>query len=214
MPSATFDVRRAVSLQRRLAGRVVRADRVGRVGTIAGIDVGFHGERGRAAVAVLDARTLEPLETRTAEGALGAPYVPGLLGFRELPLIRRAFGRLARKPDLVVVDGNGVLHPRRFGLACHVGLVLDVPAIGCAKTPFIGEWSEPARGRGAWTPVVDGGERIGAAVRTSDGVRPVFVSVGHRVSLRTAIAWVLRTATFARLPEPIRAAHRAANEPR
>ena len=185
-----------------------RRDRIGRVRRIAGVDV--DPGRRRAAVAVLDARTLALLEVATAEGALDLPYLPGFLAFRELPLIRRAFRRLSLRPDLVIVDGMGLIHPRRFGLACHVGVALGVPSIGCGKTPYIGTWEEPAAARGSTSPVLDAGERIGAAVRTRDGVKAVLVSTGHRVSLATAVRWVLRTAVSARLPEPIRAAHRAA----
>jgi deoxyribonuclease V len=208
---ASPSIGRAVALQRRLAGRVERRDRTGRVRTIAGVDVSVAGGRSRAAVVVLDARTLAPIETATADATVAFPYVPGLLAFREVPVLRRAFRRLKRRPDLAIVDGMGLIHPRRCGLACHLGVVLDLPTIGCGKSYFIGEYAEPAAARGSWSPLTFEGERLGAAVRTRDGVNIVFVSTGHRVSLATAIRWVVRTATRARLPEPVRHAHRAAS---
>ncbi|MGQ9592008.1 MAG: endonuclease V, partial [Planctomycetota bacterium] len=183
----------------------------GRVRRVAGADVSFDGERGRAAVVVCDARTFEPMEVRTAEGRAAAPYVPGLLAFREAPLVLEAFSKLQARPDLVFVDGMGRIHPRRFGIACHLGLLLDLPAVGCGKTPFVGTWREPGSRRGSWSEVSDRGERLGAAVRTREGAKPVFVSTGHRISLRTAILWAVRAATAARIPEPIRLAHRAAS---
>jgi deoxyribonuclease V len=128
------------------------------------------------AVAVLVARTLRVLEVRTASLRIAAPYMPGLLAFREVPPIRAAFRKLSRRPDLLLVDGSGLIHPRRCGLACHLGLVLDVPSIGCAKSPFVGEWEEPAAARGSWSPVRDGGETVGAVLRTRDGLKPLFVS--------------------------------------
>lgn len=206
-----FDSRGAIEIQRAAAALVVRRDRTGRVLRIAGADVSFDGDRGRAAVVVCDARTFEPIEVRTAEGRASAPYVPGLLAFREAPLVLEAFSRLRTKPDLILVDGMGRIHPRRFGIACHLGLVLDLPAVGCGKTPFVGTWREPGKRRGSWSEVSDGRERLGAAVRTREGAKPVFVSTGHRVSLRTAIRWAVRAATVARIPEPIRLAHRAAS---
>ena len=171
----------------------------------AGIDVSIRDGRARAAVVVMNP-SLEVLETRTAEVRATFPYIPGLLAFRELPAITRAFKALDRKPQLVVVDGHGFAHPRRFGLACHVGVTFDVASIGCGKSLFVGEHDAPDRRRGSWTELRHRGETIGAALRTRDGVRPVYVSTGHRVSLATAIRWILRLASRFRLPEPIRAA--------
>jgi len=209
--SFRFDPARAAALQEELARRVVRRDRIGKVRWIGGVDVDIVGGRGRAAVVVLEAGTLELLEARTAEREVRVPYIPGFLAFREVPVILAAFKKLRRRPDLLIVDGMGLIHPRRLGLACHLGLALGIPSIGCGKTPFVGEWDAPAPDRGAWSPVIDAGERVGAVLRTRAGVKPVFVSIGHRVSLRTATTWVLRTATEARLPQPIRLAHQAAS---
>lgn len=197
--------KRAIALQERLRGRVERRDRIGRVRRIAGIDVSIQNGRARAAVVVMNP-ALEVLETRTAEVRATFPYIPGLLAFRELPAITRAFHALERKPELVVVDGHGFAHPRRFGIACHVGVKFDVASIGCGKSLFVGEHAAPAEPRGSWEELRHRGERIGAALRTRDGVKPVYVSTGHRVSLATAIRWILRLTPRFRLPEPIRAA--------
>lgn len=189
-----------------------RRDRIGRVRRIAGIDVSIRDGRARAAVVVMSP-DLEVVETRTAEVAAAFPYVPGLLAFRELPAIRRAFRALDRKPDLAVVDGHGLAHPRRFGIACHVGVEFDVPSVGCGKSLFVGEHAEPGSARGSWTELRHRNETIGAAVRTREDVRVVYVSIGHRISLATAIRWILRLASRYRLPEPIRAADERAGGP-
>lgn len=198
--------RQAAALQERLRGRVERRDRVGRVRRLAGFDVSVKDGRSRAAVVVMDAASLDVLDERTAEIDTPFPYVPGLLAFRELPALVRAYRKLRVKPDLAIIDGHGLAHPRRFGIACHVGVHLDLPTIGLGKSLFVGLHDEPARTRGSWTPLVHLDETIGAAVRTQDGVRVVYASIGHRVSLPTAVRWVLRTATRFRLPQPIRAA--------
>ena len=147
---------------------------------------------------------------QTAQGTVEFPYVPGLLSFRELPLVLRAFEEMASAPDLVFVDGQGIAHPRRFGIAAHLGLLLDVPTIGCAKSWLIGDHEEPGMEAGSYTPLVDGGETIGAVVRTRSGVKPVYVSIGHKVSLEQAVQWVLACCRGYRLPEPTRMAHQAA----
>ena len=205
------NAKRAIALQQRLRGRVERRDRIGRVRRIAGIDVSIHNGRARAAVVVMNP-ALEVLETSTAEVRATFPYIPGLLAFRELPAITRAYRALERKPELVVVDGHGFAHPRRFGIACHVGVEFDVASIGCGKSLFVGEHAPPAPRRGSWTKLRHRGETVGAALRTRDGVRPVYVSTGHRVSLATAIRWILRLSPRYRLPEPIRAADALAGE--
>jgi deoxyribonuclease V len=139
------------------------------------------------------------------------PYVPGLLSFREAPAVLAAFGRLATAVDLILYDGQGIAHPRRFGIASHVGLVLDCPSIGVAKTRLIGAHRAPADRRGAWARLVDGGETIGAVLRTRRGVKPVYVSIGHRVSLESAVRWTMACCTKYRLPETTRHAHRLAS---
>lgn len=203
----------ARALQLQLRERVVERDRLGRVRSVAGVDVSY--DRGKpdlfAAVVVLDARTFEVLEVAGERRDARFPYVPGYLSFRELPAVLGAFGKLARRPDLVICDGHGRAHPRRFGLACHLGVWLDVPSIGCAKSRLCGSHREPGPRRGASTRLLDGDEVIGRALRTRAGVKPIFASVGHRVSLATAERQLLRLAPRYRLPEPIRAAHAEVN---
>ena len=221
-PASALD---AETLQRRLAPLVEREDRLPDVRLVAGVDVGYAaradrdegrgGEGGRdgeagetlhAGIVTLDATTLEVVESVVHAGVARFAYVPGLFSFRELPPLLAAFERLERMPDLVVCDGQGIAHPRRFGLACHLGLALDVPSIGCAKSVYVGEAGEPGPARGSSAPVVEAGETVGAALRTRDGVKPVYVSIGHRTSLDTALAWVLRLAPRHRQPETTRAA--------
>ncbi len=208
------DVAAARAIQEGLRGRVVARDALRRrVRFVAGTDVSFDRSSPTlfAAVVVLDASSLAVVEVATAETPALFPYVPGYLSFRELPPLLAAFAKLRRPPDLIVCDGHGRAHPRRFGLAAHLGVLLDLPTIGCAKSVRVGAQREPARERGAFTPLRDGGEAIGSALRTRAGVAPVFVSVGHRVSLATARRWVLRLAPRFRLTEPIRAAHAEGN---
>jgi deoxyribonuclease V len=197
--------REAADLQLRLRDRVIRRGRV-RSRTVAGVDVSEKDGVARAAVVVM--RDLAPVEEVAVEGPVRFPYVPGLLSFRELPLLLAALRKVKTVPDVILADGQGYAHPRRFGLACHLGVLLDRPTIGCAKSRLIGEHEEPAATRGSWASLVDGGEVIGAALRTRDGCHVVYVSIGHRVSLATAIRVVLDWAPRYRLPEPQRLADR------
>lgn len=176
--------------------------------TVAGLDVAYaeSGDRLAAAVTVLDAATLAVVDEAVSVGRPAFPYVPGLFAFRELPALRDALDRLTVRPDLLVCDGHGLAHPRRFGLACHLGVVTGLPAIGVGKTPLVGAWEEPGPRRGAWTPLRDGGEEVGRVLRTRDGVKPVFVSVGHRMSLDNAVDRVLALTPRYRLPETTRTA--------
>lgn len=180
------------------------------VRTVAGVDVAAKGDRTRAAVVVLSYPELEPLEQSVAEVPAKMPYVPGLLSFREAPAILAACEGLEIEPDLFVFDGQGFAHPRRFGIASHVGVILDKPSIGCAKSRLCGTHHEPASEAGSHVFLYDGEEVIGAVLRTRDGVSPVYVSVGHRIDLETAIAYVIGCCKGYRLPEPTRCAHRAA----
>ncbi|MFO7250096.1 MAG: deoxyribonuclease V [Actinomycetes bacterium] len=181
---------------------------------VAGLDVAYakDDERLAAAVVVLDAATLEVVESVTTVGRAAFPYVPGLFAFRELPTLVTALERLTVTPDLLVCDGQGVAHPRRFGLACHLGVITGLPSIGVAKQSLVGEHAEPAAPRGAWAPVRDAGEVVGRALRTRTGVRPVFVSVGHRISLAAATELTLRLAPAYRLPETTRHADRLSRQ--
>jgi deoxyribonuclease V len=191
----------ARALQERLRGRVIRRGSV-RPRLVAGVDVSEKDGRARGAVVVLQGR--EIVEQVTSDVAVTFPYVPGLLSFRELPPLLAAWSKLTTRPDLVIVDGAGYAHPRRFGLACHFGILIGLPTIGCAKSRLIGEYDEPARSRGSWSPLVDRDETVGAALRTQDGRNVVYVSIGHRVSLRTAVRVILDCAPRYRLPDPQR----------
>ena len=205
--------REAIALQTELRVRVERKDRIGAVRRVAGVDVGFEqdGRVTRAAVAVLEYPGLALVEEVVVRVATTFPYVPGLLSFREAPAVLAAFGEVRVAPDLILYDGQGIAHPRRFGIASHVGLLLDCPSIGVAKSRLVGAHRMPATRRGAWTPLRDAGELIGAVLRTRAGVKPLYVSIGHRVSLETAVRWTLACTTRYRLPETTRWAHRLAS---
>jgi len=216
-PSPNWDLSpaEAVALQRELAPQVLREDRLGAVRRVAGIDVGFEagGQVSRAAVAVLDFPSLALVEQAVARLPTSFPYIPGLLSFRETPAVLAALAQLAAPPDLILYDGQGLAHPRRFGIASHVGLLSQIPTIGVAKTRLTGRFEPPGVERGAWSPLEDKGEVIGAVLRTRAAVSPLFVSIGWGVSLPTAIAWVLACAPKFRLPETTRQAHRLASGP-
>jgi len=203
---------RAREVQLKLALRVSRTDEIGSARFIAGVDISVDRIRGvaRGAVVVLSYPELELVETRVVEGKVDFPYVPGLLSFREAPLTLAAFERLDIAPDLVLFDGQGIAHPRRLGLASHLGLFLDIPTIGCAKSRLCGSHQIPGPEPGSYAELVDGEEIIGAALRTKAGTKPVYVSIGHKVNLKSAINWVMRCCRGYRLPEPTRLAHLAA----
>jgi deoxyribonuclease V len=207
------DVTAARAIQEALRTQVVRVDRLGPVDTVAGIDVGFEdgGKTTRAAVVVLEFPGLAPLAQAVSRRPTCFPYVPGYLSFRELPAVLDALDRLDTLPDLVLCDGQGLAHPRRFGLACHLGVLTDLPCIGVAKSRLIGSHDTLPRGKGNWVALRDGDETIGAVLRTRSGVNPVYVSIGHRVSLATAIDYTLHCTTRYRLPETTRHAHRLAS---
>lgn len=182
---------------------------------VAGVDVSVRDGRSRAAVVILALPDLQPLEAVTATRPTEFPYVPGLLAFREGPVTLDALEKLSSSPDILIFDAHGYAHPLHFGLATHLGVLLDKPSVGCAKSRLCGHYEEPEEHRGSWSPLYGGAERerdevIGAVVRTRDGVNPVFVSVGHRVDLESAIALVLTCARPYRLPETTRWAHRVA----
>ncbi|MER6433840.1 MULTISPECIES: endonuclease V [unclassified Streptomyces] len=205
---ATEEEARAV--QDELRGRVV-LDEPGPppgTGRVTGVDVAYDDERDlvAAAAVVLDAATLEVVAEATAVGRVSFPYVPGLLAFREIPTVRAALDALPCPPDLVVCDGYGLAHPRRFGLASHLGVLSGLPTIGVAKNPFTFTHDDPAGARGGSSPLLAGTEEVGRALRTRDGVKPVFVSVGHRVSLDNALAHTLALTPRYRLPETTRRA--------
>lgn len=207
-------VAQARALQSRLAGQVVLEDRLpAEPRFLAGFDVGFgdDGRTTRAAVVRLDADTLEPVEHHIARVPTSMPYVPGLLSFRELPALLAALALLSRPPDLVFVDGQGIAHPRRLGIAAHFGVVTGLPSIGVAKKRLHGPFEAPGPERGDRSPILDGGERIGWALRSRPRCNPLIVSPGHRVSVDGALDWTLRCLRGWRLPEPTRLADRLAS---
>jgi deoxyribonuclease V len=203
----------AVAIQNRLRDYVVTHDDFGPVRLVAGIDIGFEddGATTRAAVVVLQFPSLEPHASALVRRPTRFPYIPGLLSFREVPAALDALAQLDTPPDLLLCDGQGTMHPRRLGLACHLGLLSGIPAIGVAKSPLIGTYDPPPAERGAWVPAYDGGELIGAVLRTRVNVRPVYVSPGHRISLRSAIDYTMRCTPRYRLPETTRRAHKLAS---
>ena len=200
----------AIRLQEELRSQVVRTDAVGPLRYVAGADAAFSRSEDRAwgAVVVFEYPSLVEVERRWAVRDWLFPYVPGLLSFREIPVLMAAFESLRTTPDLVLFDGQGVAHPRRLGLASHAGLILDVPTIGCAKSRLVGEAEEPGPRKGDWTPLVDRNEVVAAVLRTRDRVRPLYVSTGHRVGLETAVRLVLACLDRTRIPKPTREAHR------
>lgn len=215
MTEHSFDVTpaEAVAIQASLRQKVKRQDELNaNITLVAGVDCGFPDQkRIRAAIALLRYPDLTVVDAITIEQEVRFPYVPGLLSFREAPAILAAFAKLETMPELVLVDGQGMAHPRRLGIASHLGVLLDLPTIGVAKTKLCGHYTIPADEKGAFSALIQGDEVIGAVLRTRIHVKPVFVSIGHKISLPVAIAWVMNTVTRFRLPEPIRFAHHLAS---
>lgn len=203
----------AVALQNELAGRVDTSSPFGTFQLIAGCDIAYHLTEPRlfAAVVVLRASDLTVVEESAVVREVTFPYIPGLLSFREIPALLAAFAELRQPPDAVMLDGQGIAHPRRFGLACHLGLWLNLPCIGCAKTWLAGDYADPAPNAGAASPLTIKGEEVGAVVRSANGVKPVFVSPGHLIDVPSATAVVRATLSGYRHPAPTRAAHMAGN---
>jgi len=181
--------------------------------TVCGVDAGYGrtGSRIRAAAVLMDFESLRTLESVVYESDVFFPYIPGLLSFREVPALAESVRLLGSAPDIILCDGQGTAHPRGFGLACHLGVALDIPAIGVAKSRLTGRFEEPGGQRGSWSPLTLGGETIGAVLRTRDDVRPVFVSPGHKISLPTSLRIVLACTPRYRISEPLRQAHAMAS---
>ncbi len=198
----------ARAVQERLRGLVIAHDDFPPLRRLAAVDAHYSDLDGRTwgAVAEVDPHTLELTRSVLLARATAFPYVPGLLSFREVPAMAAALALLPEPPDLVLVDGQGMAHPRRFGLACHLGVVSGLPTVGVAKSRLVGRYAEPGRERGASSPMWHRKEMVGVALRTRDGTNPLFVSVGHRVGLQTCVDLVLRVTPKWRLPEPIRLA--------
>ena len=205
-------IAQALDIQLKLAAKVSKVSEVAAPRFIAGVDISAEKAQAMAtgAVVILSYPELKLVETKIANEKLNFPYIPGLLSFRESPLVLAACEKLTITPALILVDGQGVAHPRRMGLASHLGLFLDTPTIGCAKSRLCGSHRELGAEPGSFAELVDNGEVIGAALRTKFGVSPVYVSIGHKVDLQTAIHWVLECCRGYRIPEPTRLAHLAA----
>ena len=202
----------AIELQKTLASEVIsnKPIDIASVKLVAGVDVSVKENVSQAAVVILRYPELEVIETVLAKRPTPFPYIPGLLSYREGPVLEEAFQNLKNEPDVFIFDGMGIMHPRRIGIASHMGVWLQKPTIGCGKTYFLGTYEEPAQERGAWSLVHHKGDVIGAVLRTRDGVKPVFISQGNLADLPTSLDLVMRCTPKYRLPEPIRQAHNAA----
>jgi len=204
----------AVELQNSLASRVDVSPSLGRFDIVAGCDIAYHLTEPILFAAVVCVRTSDRtvVETRTVTQEVTFPYIPGLLSFREIPALLRAFGELRHTPDAVMLDGQGIAHPRRFGLACHLGLWLDLPCLGCAKSWLTGDYDPPGTQAGDVAPLTVGGSEVGVVLRSATGANPVFVSPGHKLDIASAVAVVRATLSGYRHPTPTREAHMAANQ--
>jgi len=207
----------AVALQKKLAGHVSLRPRCSAgIRTVAGVDVSYekHGDEFFAGIVVLGLPDFDLVEERTARARVSFPYIPGLLSFRELPVLLKAWTSLEAVPDVVLVDGQGIAHPRRLGLASHLGLWLDLPTVGCAKSRLCGDFEEPGRRKGSGSPLLLNGERVGTVLRSRDGVRPLFISPGHLMDVASAERIALACCARFRQPEPTRLAHLLTNRVR
>lgn len=204
----------AVQIQRELAAKVIASPINKPVKTIAGADISYDKKSNTlfAAVLIFYYPGMELLEISTAISEADFPYVPGLLSFREIPPLIKCFEKISDPPDVILCDSQGIAHPRRFGLASHLGLVLNTPAIGCAKSRLIGGGDEPGRERGSKTSLTDKGEKIGSILRTKTGIKPLYISTGHLIDLDSAVDMVLSCFGGYRLPEPTRRAHLEVNK--
>lgn len=205
----------AIAIQERLRNQIITEDQFQEpIQYVAGVDMGFEadGTISRAAVAVLSFPDLQVVETTLARRPTTFPYIPGFLSFREIPAVLDALEKVKIMPNMILCDGQGIAHPRRLGIATHLGLLIDIPTIGVAKSLLIGKYEEVPETKGSWQPLIHKGEKIGAVLRTRTGVKPLYISSGHRVSLPTAIDYVLRCTTKYRLPETTRIADKLASD--
>ena len=204
------DYKKAVEIQERLKKSIILKDSTKNCKLIAGADVSYTkgSEIFYASVVVFNLQTMERVEEVTASGKVDFPYIPGLLSFRESPILLKAFAKIKSEPDVIILDAQGIAHPRGIGLASHIGLLLDKSSIGCAKTRLIGEYNEVGGEAGCHSQLTVKGEIVGAVLRTRKNVKPVFVSPGHKIDLNTSIDLVLKTCRGYRLPEPVRQAHK------
>lgn len=212
-----ISIAEARARQEQMRGQVIRSGTLEKVRYVAGVDCGFpsayEGKVTRAAIAVLTYPGLELHEKSIIERPTDFPYIPGFLSFREAPAVLEAIGKLKTTPDLLIVDGQGYAHPRGFGVACHIGVETGLPSIGAGKSRLVGSFREPAKAAGSHSPLAYKGETVGAVLRTRDGVSPLFVSVGHRLDLASALHWVLACCRGYRLPETTRWADGLAGDP-
>jgi deoxyribonuclease V len=201
--------REAIRIQEKLRTDISLTKSARTISSVAGADVSYakRGGEGIAAMLVLSYPELDLMDEAFARGKVSFPYIPGLLSFREAPLLIEVFQRLQHLPDVVLYDGQGIAHPRSLGLASHMGLLLDLPSVGCAKKKLVGDFGEVGLKPGSITPLTMEGRTIGAVIRTRRGVKPVFVSPGHRIDLESSIQLILKTCRGFRLPEPLRRAH-------
>ena len=209
--SWNVSVREAIRIQEVLKDKIISKKGASKVKTIGGGDVAYskNGNRLFGAIAVLSFPNMEVIDMAMADGKITFPYIPGLLSFRESPILIKIFQRLRIRPDVMIFDGQGVAHPRRMGLASHMGLWLELPSIGCAKTPLLKEFIDPEPLRGSFEWICQEGNKVGAVLRTKEKVKPLFVSPGHRIDLMTSIQLILDSCRGFRLPEPLRKAHQA-----
>ena len=207
------DVAQAKQIQLRLSHSVVSKSQEINPHFVAGVDISSSDSKGiaRGAAVILSYPDLKLIEVKIAEARLNFPYIPGLLSFRECPLTLEACQKICNTPDLVLVDGQGVAHPRRFGLASHLGVFLDIPTIGCAKSILCGKHEPVGKEAGSHAELIDSGEVVGAALRTRLGATPIYVSIGHKIDLASALYWVTNCCRGHRIPEPTRWAHLAAS---
>lgn len=208
------NVESAKLIQETLKSQVITEDQLNKINYVAGVDVGFQdeGKISQGAIAILSFPELKLVETQIASIPTAFPYIPGFLSFREIPVILKVLETIKIIPDLILCDGQGLAHPCRFGLACHLGVILDIPTIGVAKTRFIGDHKEVESEKGNYQPLIDQGEMVGVVLRSRTNVKPIYVSIGHKISLPTAIDFVLKCTTKYRLPETTRYAdHLASN---
>ncbi len=207
-------IQEAIAIQEGLQTQVITTDQLPEtVKYVAGVDMGFleDGTVSRAAVAVLSFPDLQVVETNLAYRPTNFPYIPGFLSFREIPPVLEALEKIKITPDIILCDGQGIAHPRRFGIASHLGVILDIPTIGVAKSLLIGKHEQLPLPKGSWQPLIDQGQEIGAVLRSRTGVKPLYISSGHKISLPTAIDYVLRCTIKYRLPETTRIADKLAS---
>lgn len=206
----------AVAIQKQLREKLRIADDFGTPKTVLGVDVGYNLATGmsRASIVLMELATLTPLQTIVVETPTTFPYISGLLSFREIPAILAAMAQLEAMPDILMVDGHGIAHPRRMGIAAHLGALLDMPSLGVAKKKLCGDHAEPADRKGATAPLLHKGEQVGIVLRSREDVKPLYVSPGHRMGMESALGFVLHCLTRYRLPEPTRLADKFSKTPK